>query len=328
MKILFVHRSIIPARNYGGRERSLVWLARELHNRGHQIIFLVPKGSSSPFGTVLEYNMALPLDVQIPEEVDLVHVHFSTKEDIRRKPYVVTIGGNGRLNEEYHHNSIFVSKDHAERHNGEAYVYNGIDTNEYGQPDFNVERTHVHFLAKAAWRLKNVKGAIKIARKSGHQIKVLGGKRVNLKMGFRFTIDPNAQFHGMIGGQKKLDVIRKSNALLYPVLWHEPCANAIIESMYFGCPVIGTNWGSLPEIVGPETGYLSNSYSELIKACKALDNYDHKKIHEYTCDNFSAGKMADNYLKMYEKVLQGKWLNAKKPVVTSVHPQNYFTMKD
>ena len=31
--------------------------------------------------------------------------------------------------------------------------------------------------------------------------------------------------------------------------WHEPFGIALIEALYFGCPVFGTPYGSLPEIV-------------------------------------------------------------------------------
>jgi glycosyltransferase involved in cell wall biosynthesis len=326
MKILFAHISVIPASKYGGRERALWWLAKELSRRGHEITFLAPKGSSSDFARVIEYDFNRSIDEQIPDTVDLVHLHFFCKEIIQRKPYVVTIGGNGRPNEEFAINSIFLTKNHAERHSATAYVFNGLDTDEYGKPNLKNPRMHVHFLAKAAWKVKNVKGAMYMAKKSGYRIEIIGGDRLNLKMGFRFTIDPNAHFNGMQGGEKKFRILQNSKALLFPVLWHEPFGIAVIESMYYGCPVFGTPWGSLPEIVTPEAGFLSNSYSEHIARLKDVDTFDRKKIHEIVCERFSAKTMADGYLACYEKVLNGQTLNQSTPRVNHVDPPGFFMM--
>jgi glycosyltransferase involved in cell wall biosynthesis len=328
MKILLVHNSILPASKYGGRERALWWLAKELHSRGHQITFLTPKGTTCSFAGVATYDMNRTIDEQIPDDIDLVHVHYGMKEEITRKPYLVTIGGNGRLNEEYAINSVFLTRNHAERHGATAYVFNGLDTDEYGKPDLDNRRTHVHFLAKAAWKVKNVKGSMYMARKSGHRIEIIGGNRLNLKMGFRFTLDPNAHFIGMEGGVKKFEVIKKSRALLFPVLWHEPFGIAMIESMYFGCPVFGTPWGSLPEIVTPEAGFLSDSYDEHIERLKEVNAFDRKKIHELVCDRFSARAMTDGYLACYEKVLNGETLNPAKPRVTHIDPPEFFRMRE
>jgi hypothetical protein len=328
MKILFAHNSIIPASKYGGRERALWWLAKELHRRGHQITFLTQKGSSADFARVLEYDLSRELDDQIPADIDLVHIHFYLKEEIHTKPYIVTIGGNGRLGEEFAINSVFLTQNHAQRHGATAYVFNGLDTNEYGKPDLTNKRKHLHFLAKAAWKVKNIKGAIYMARKSHIPIEIIGGDRLNLKMGFRLTLDPNAHFNGMQGGDRKFEIIRNSKALLFPVLWHEPFGIAMIESMYYGCPVFGTPWGSLPEIISPEAGFLSDSYSSHIEKLNEVDQFNKQKIHELVCDRFSAKTMTDGYLTYYEKVMNGESLNAAKPKVSHIDLPEFFSMKN
>ena len=199
-------------------------------------------------------------------------------------------------------------------------MYNGVDFGDYGKPDFSVKRTHIHFLAKAAWKIKNVKGAIEIAQKSHQKLAVLGGTRLNFKMGFRFTIDPNVKFYGMIGGEEKNRLINQSKALIFPVLWHEPFGLAIIESLYFGCPIIGTPYGSLPELVPKEVGFLSNKKSELVtqlldspKGGTSYQHFNQKNCHEYATENFNAAQMAKGYLALYEKVLNGEKLNILPP---------------
>ncbi|MBN1953106.1 MAG: glycosyltransferase [Bacteroidales bacterium] len=327
MKILMMHTNVLPATKYGGRERALWWLSKELHSRGHQISFLAPRGSHADFARIIDYNPEQDINKQIPDDIDIVHLHTRPKQPVSCKPFVVTIGGNGFVGEEYDVNSIFLTKNHAERHGAQAYVYNGLDTDEYGAVDFNKGRRHLHFLAKAAWKLKNVRGAIKLARMSGHKLEVVGGDRLNLKMGFRLTLDPHVHFNGMQGGEKKLRVLRESKGLIFPVLWHEPFGIAIIESMYYGCPVFASPWGSLPEIVKPGFGFLSDSYSELADSMKDLSVYQQKQIHEYTCDNFSAKQMTDAYLKCYEKVLGGENLNPVSPKCTCKEPADFFSMR-
>jgi hypothetical protein len=43
-------------------------------------------------------------------------------------------------------------------------VHNGLDWDNYEKPDLKKERTYYHYLANAAWRVKNVKGAIDIIK--------------------------------------------------------------------------------------------------------------------------------------------------------------------
>ena len=114
-------------------------------------------------------------------------------------------------------NTVFVSRNHAVRFGSNCFVYNGIDE-DYGKPDFNLRRTFVHFLANAAWRVKNVRGAIRIAREAHIPLHIIGGVRFNFNMGIRFTFDRNAHFHGMKGGEEKNKIINGSKGLLFPVL--------------------------------------------------------------------------------------------------------------
>ena len=155
------------------------------------------------------------------------------------------------------------SKNHAARYGSHCFVHNGLDPDEYGKPSFK-KSDYFHFLGDAAWRVKNVKGAIKIASKAKVNLKVIGGNRLNISQGFRLTLNLNTSFCGMIGGVKKNEILDKSKGLIFPVRWHEPFGLAITESLYFGCPVFGTPYGSLPEIVNNEVGFLSNESTELV----------------------------------------------------------------
>ncbi len=312
MNIAIVHNSIIPVAEYGGIERVIWYLGAELVKKNHNVTFLVKQGSECPFAAVKTINPSLSLNDQIPVNTDFVHLHFIPDEMIEY-PHLITVHGNLPSGTVFSPNTNFVSKNHARRFGADAFVYNGLDWKDYGTPDLTSKGNYVHFLGKAAWRLKNVSGAIKIAHSNKTEIKILGGTRFNIKMGLRFTTSPWAKFYGMVGGERKLELLSHSRALIFPVLWHEPFGLAIIESLFFGCPVLGTQCGSLPELIRDEVGFLSNKQQELIDEFQNIDEFKPKICHEYAADNFNSKIMAENYLLLYEKILNGREINNTTP---------------
>lgn len=314
MHIVIAHHTRLPVFTYGGTERIMWWLGKVLVNEGHRVTYLINQGSQCPFAEVKPINNKKPLNDQIPESADLVHFFFQPRESID-KPFLVTNQGNVPDEDKQlllAQNTVFVSRDHAARHGASCFVYNGIDPTDYEGPSLGTERSYFHFLGKASWKVKNLKGAIDIATESGHRLEVIGGSRWNFKMGFRFTSNRNVKFHGMIGGKAKDRILNHSKGLIFPVLWNEPFGIAMIESLYFGCPVFGTQIGSLPEVVSPEVGYLSNSKSDLIKAMSEL-SFSPQICHEYILENFTSDKMMKAYLSLYDRVLNGEPLNERAP---------------
>lgn len=321
MHILIINNTRIPAHKYGGTERVIWWLGKELVKKGHKVSFLVEQGSTCDFAEIIPYNFSKSVEEQTPKTVDLVHF-FCGLDEVHTKPSIYTFGGNAEYNWQLPLNTVFVSKNHAERCGSTVYVHNGLDFSDYGDPGLENNREYYHFLAKAAWRVKNVSGAIQIINKSKEKLVVLGGNRFNLKMGFRFTPYLNIKFKGMIGGEEKNEVLRHSKGLIFPVLWHEPFGIAITESLYFGCPVFGTPYGSLPELVPKEVGFLSASKEELIDKIRN-NTFSPKTCHDYVINNFSSEQMTDKYLRLYERILKGENLNDKAPSLL-VQPTEKF----
>lgn len=322
MHVLIVYPGIIPVYRYGGTGRDIWYEGRELVKMGHKVTYLTGKGSSCDFANVIFLDPDRLYEDQIPNDVDIVHFHFRPGQEIS-KPYMVTIHGNSHHDEVFDINTVFVSLDHARRHGSEAFVYNGMDWDDYGAVDLNGKRSYFHFLGNAAWRVKNLRGAIRVIDKAGEKLVVLGGYRLNFRMGFRFTLNRNVRFLGFVGGEKKYGTLRHSAGLIFPVLWNEPMGLAIIESLYYGCPVFGTPYGSLPELVPQEVGFLSNSLSELAKAVGNADAYDRKKCHDYAVEFFNARRMTEKYLALFEKVLNGETLNEIPPAYIRL-PQPAF----
>ncbi len=332
MKILLVCHSQIPISTYEDAERVAWWLGKELAGRGHEVTFLAKKGSECPFAKVVHLDDKKELDAQIPPGTDLVHFHSPPKA-MPSTPYLITCYENSTVPCTFDRNAVFLSAKHAHLHGGAVYVQPGIDFDEYGHPNLNGKRPYFHFLGNATWSGKNVRGAIDLATRVDGRLHVIGGTRVNFRKGLRITLSPSVRFHGVLSGPGRNTLLASSQGLIFPVIWHEPSCLAVAESLYFGCPVFGTPYGALPEALGQQVkgrksasngtleafysdfGCLSVKKSELVEALKNAGSYDHAKCHEWAVSHFSSSRMADDYLRLYEKVLAGKPLHAQPPTL-------------
>lgn len=308
MHVCIVIDATIPPTLYGGTERVVYWLGKGLHQLGHRVTFLARPNSRCDFAEIITLNPTVALDSQIPAVTNIVHLHSGTNSP-RDFPFCQTIHGNSRQAQVFHPNSIFVSQSHAHNHGATAFVHNGLDPDDYGSPDLTRRNGNLVFLAKAAWRVKNVRGAIEVARKAGRPLDVMGGHRLNFKMGFRLTLDRNCHFHGMIGGNAKNRLLQQAGGLIFPVRWHEPFGVAVIEAMYFGLPVFATPYGALPELINEANGFLSTSCTVLAEEAAKADHYDRRAIHAGWQKRFTHLHMAKKYLSYYEQILSGEALH-------------------
>lgn len=308
MNITIVLNKLLPVVNYGGTERVMWYLGMELAKKHHKVYFLCKPGSQCPFAECVPYDSTEDIESQIPADTDIIHFNNGTNGYSGEKPYIVTYHGNENPNIDK--NAVFVSKDHATRHGSGSYVYNGLNWDDYGELDTYASRSYFHFLGNAAWHVKNVTGAIDVVKKLPcERLYVLGGNRLNFKMGFRLTVTPKACFKGMVGGKKKIDYLWHSKGLIFPVMWHEPFGLAITESLYCGAPIFGTPYGSLKELVVPDVGFLTQNKDEMVRHIHDDYHYNPIRCHEYARDLFNSRLMAEEYLKKYDRILNGEILN-------------------
>ena len=216
----------------------------------------------------------------------------------------------GKIGEKFIKNSVFVSKKHAEIHNSDQFIHNAIDLNEYPYEPKKYSGAHEWeqflFLAKASWRVKNLSQSVAACRASKKHLQVAGGRWWGLS---RFIHN-----HGIVGGVEKMKIIHQCDAMLFPVRWHEPFGIAVIEAMSQGLPVIGSPYGSLPELINVDSGFIVKNLEELKeKLQKPGKIFDSQKIRKHVEDNFSINKHALSYLSLYEKVISGVELNNQEP---------------
>jgi glycosyltransferase involved in cell wall biosynthesis len=310
MKIVLAHDAPIPVEKYGGTERVIWDLGHALTLLGHDVTFLVPEGSSCHFAKIQHINPKLSWNAQIPKDADVVHFQFNPETEIDF-PFLMTEHGHADKVINLPKNTVFLSRKHAQCHGSTQFVYNGLDWGNYGAVDFNNSRNNYHFLGKAARRIKNIKGAIRVAHLAKAQLDVLGGDRFNIKGGFRWTLAPQVHFHGMVGGEKKRQILQHSRGLIFPVRWHEPFGLALIESLYFGCPVFATPYGAIPEIVSPDCGFLADDAQLLAQAIRN-NQFDMRCCHEQA-KKFNSTAMAKNYLELYDRVIAKETLHHIPP---------------
>lgn len=311
MHIAIYHDAVIPPLQYGGTERVIDWLAQSLLAMGHRVSLLAKKGSLLPGAHVipLPEDIGNQWEVLVPSDCDLIHL-FSTPAQLPRKPFLVTIGGNGKPGERYFHNTVFVSLKHAQNHSSTHFVYNGLNPNEF---ECELQREdYLVFLAKASWSVKNLKGAVDVARTVGLPLKVMGSRNWPFQLQRYLPAWNGIQYLGMLSDHEKRPILKKARGLLFPVVWHEPFGVAITEALVSGCPVFATPYGSIPEIVTPEVGFLSANASELAEAIRTM-NFSSEKCRNRVYQGFTHQQMAEKYIYYYTQVLEKGRLSEVAP---------------
>lgn len=330
MKVLLAHHALVTPDTYDEDTRVLCGLAKYLIKIGHEVTILVKKGSKCAVAPLLILDEKKPVEHQIPPDTDLVHFHFEPKESVS-KPHLITFHGRATEPRSFHPNTVFVSAQQAYEHGGSVYVHYGLDPEAYGPPMLENRRLWFHFASSTQWSHRNLRGAIDLAARAGTRLHVLGGSRFNLRER-RLTLSPSVRFHGHLSAGGRDALLNGSRGLVFPVVWPEPFGLAAIESLYFGCPVFGTPYGALPELMGrnmegrrthqgngrleafySDFGCLSVKKSELLEAIKNAGTYDRAQCHAWAVEQFSMTRMAEHYARLYEQVLNGHPIHATPP---------------
>lgn len=309
MKITQICRSLTPINNYGGTERLIYWLSGALSNLGHDVYLVAPKGSyhENSRVKVIECNDFLNVADYIPQDTDIVHIHYGEIDQVRKFKWLLTIHGNNKnalFENNYPENIVGISKNHATVHNLKYYVYNGVDSKEFV---FNSDKkNHYLFFSKVSYRAKGVHEAIYLSNKEGINLDIYGGTRKKLlrnPISFLRSFKKNINVKGYASGELKAKVFSEAKALLFPIKWSEPFGLVMIESMMSSTPVIALNRGSVAEIVSSDSGFVVNYLAQMADAIKKIDTIDPYKCRQYAMENFDISVCAKNYIKQYERIL-------------------------
>ncbi len=96
---------------------------------------------------------------------------------------------------------------------------------------------------------------------------------------------------------------------------------SLLESLLLkqcqGLPVIGSPYGSLPELINEKVGFIAHNYHELEEYLKEdfSSKFNSEVIRKHVEEQFNVTRHALAYLDLYKKVIQGEKLNTQKPTL-------------
>lgn len=323
----------VPPHKYGGTERVVHALTEELVRRGHEVTLFAAGGSETSATLVSVYPRALR-EANMPDlygsnhltllnigvaysragEFDVIHDHMVPLSlptaNVSPTPVIATIHGafdatNKRLFEALRHPHIVtISKAQGlgfPNINHAGTVYNGLDMRAY--PFFEA---HGEYLLNVG-RISMEKGthlAVEVAQQLDMPLVIAAKLDAHDRPYFRDFIEPwlsdRIRWIGEVDEAERNRLMSKARCLLHPVTWREPFGLVLIEAMACGCPVVGLDLGSVPEIVRQgETGFVAHDLEGLIDAVVLTTKLDRTRCRDVALSEFSAERMADGYEQLF-----------------------------
>lgn len=317
MKIVIYHPVLMPVKHYGGTERVVMWLVQTLHKMGHKTAVFAAEGSKMPAGIecITDRNELL----RRASEFDVLHGFSKPDEELIsafQGRFLVTIEGNGKLGEKFHPNTVFVSRNHARRHGAEVFVYNGLDISEL-QISTKQRPDRFLFLSKTSWRVKNLKGAFKLLSKFKQNFWIAGGESPYWLRALVFVkslFGADWKWVGSVDQKSKAEFLINGKAMVFPILWNEPFGIVITEALSCGTPVLAHPYGSVKELLEFAPQCLMKNEQDWREALTGLRSFPSpQECRAWVEKHFTQEKMAENYLRLYEKVCSGQALHAYEP---------------
>jgi len=328
----------VPPLLYGGTERVVSYLTEELVRQGHDVTLFASGDSITRAKLVACSERSLRLDERIIDplahhfvlldevfaraaEFDVFHFHIDylhfPLSRRQQTPHVTTLHGRLDLPDLIPLYRKFgempvVAISRAQRRplpwlNWQGTVHHGLPPDLYrpgaGRGDYLL------FLGRISIE-KRLDRAIEIARHSGMRLKVAAKVDTADRKYFKKTIeplldDPIVEFVGEVGDRGKQALLGDARALLFPIDWPEPFGLVLLEAMACGTPVIAYRRGSVPEILEDGvTGFLVDNLCEATSAVANVDRLDRALCRSRFEERFSAARMAQDYLNIYERLLK------------------------
>ena len=326
----------VPPAAYGGTERVVDALTRELVARGH-IVTLFASGDSDvpcelvptvprsvralgPGGGAPGYYTSIIIQVLAQADAfDIIHTHLdfaglllaaaasvpvvSTFHGRLDAPYAATalaLGGAG---------AVAISRSQAGFHPTVPWagiVHNGLDLS--GAP-FERRRSDDLIFVGRITPEKGIVDAIEVARLSGRTLRIVakigptGEEQAYAEEVFKPALGrADTEFIGELGGHDRDALLAGAYALLMPGAWPEPFGLTAIESLACGTPVIARKVGALPEIVRQGVdGFLADDVAEMAFRLVGVAELDRSAIRDSVLERFSAARMTDGYEAIYRR---------------------------
>ncbi len=330
----------VPPKGYGGTERVIFELARELTSRGHDVTLFASGDSTVPCELVptlpkalrpanqmeaeQAYLISTVLDVvKQADRFDIVHSHlewFSTLfTTLTTVPVAMTFHGRldysfaEHLLEYVPRGLVAISKAQKAAHDDlpgwEGVVYNGLNLT--GSPFSETRSDDLCFVGRISPE-KGAAEAIEVARRAGRKLRIAAKKPITARdveyyeRVFKPAMaDADVEFLGELSGKDRDKLFSECFATIMPGSWPEPFGLVAIESLACGTPVISRHVGALPEIIREGVdGFFGDDPAAMAFRVERVGELDRRAIRESVLSRFSAKRMADGYERVYMKLLE------------------------
>jgi glycosyltransferase involved in cell wall biosynthesis len=313
LRVAIVVWARVPVPVYGSVEVVVGCLAHSLMRAGHTVTVMAPPGFDVAGARMVPICPRDEVSARLPDDIDIIHFHSDFPAETVR-PALWTAHGTVDPTGLQSANICFLSASHASAHGRRTFVHNGLEPED---TLFQQRKSPRYlFLSRIHRPGKNVTRAVDLARKfnleldiaGGHRWELLARSQVRREGVFWKTFHRRFRFHGMVTGAKKASLFASARAFLFPIRWEEPFGLVIIEALLAGTPVIGTPRGSMPELVQPGIGFICDSDEEFGMAFDAVERISPQHCRDYAVERFSADRMATDYARLYQRVLDGERL--------------------
>ena len=207
--------------------------------------------------------------------------------------------------------------------NRAGIVHHGIARDRYAlraQPG-----AHVAFVGRMTDQ-KRPDTAIRVARAASLPIRLGGTIDVGNPDYFERQVRPllgdDATYLGPVDDTQKAELVGSARALLFPIDWPEPFGLVMIEAMSAGTPVIAFRNGSVPEVIADGvSGVLCDSMDDAVAAVHTVKTMSRAGVRRHFETQFTAKRMVEKYVAVYESLLAGQSDVIKMPQAASFSPR-------
>ncbi|HEV7604301.1 MAG TPA: glycosyltransferase family 4 protein [Candidatus Limnocylindrales bacterium] len=331
----------VPPRAYGGTERVVFELIRELDRRGHEVTTFASGDSEMPgrhVATVPEalrpsgysgdssawFYLTMLAVLREAHRFDVIHSHLEWANFLlaRVSPIPVVSTFHGRLDLSWANAAfadppaglVAISANQASTHPDAPWagvVHNGLTLD-----DAPFDRRHgdgLCFVGRVAPE-KGIVEAIEIAKRSGRTLRIAAkagpmpherAYHENVFLPALKAAGSSVEYLGELEQAERDLLFAESYASLMPGTWPEPFGLVAIEALACGTPVVARRVGGLPEIIRDGVdGFFGDDAEELAFLIDRVETLDRAAIRESVLDRFSAGRMTDGYEAIYRRMIE------------------------
>jgi glycosyltransferase involved in cell wall biosynthesis len=156
---------------------------------------------------------------------------------------------------------------------------------------------------------KGTHRAIRVAREAGVPLVIAGivQDQDYFESMVRPLVDGQAvRYLGPVGPAERDALLGGATALLHLIDFDEPFGLSVVEALATGTPVIASPRGSLPELLRPGmTGFLVSDHADAVRAVARLPEIDRARCRADAETRFSADRMVDEYLALFQHLTSG-----------------------